>query len=169
MALASYLLGLHDRETLFNSPWPFPARPRSMEPQLAGCSGKIARDPHSNLPTLGAFLKMRSVEVDHHCLCSTKASGEESARGNSIGRTVLFPENTAVLDDLDQGNISQSLGVAEMVRGDGAVLDLGLEEAPRFKVPRHEEIRFSVSDKKVKTFLSVYKKKPETKNDRITH
>jgi len=57
--LASCLLGLHDQETLFNSPWPFPARPRSMEPQLAGRSGKIAglpvelvahmADPHSAL------------------------------------------------------------------------------------------------------------------------
>jgi hypothetical protein len=92
-------------------------------------------------------------------------SGEEPARGNSIGRTVLFPENAAVLDDLDQGNISQSLGVVEMVSGNGAVLDLGLEEAPRFVVPRHEEIRFSVSDKKVKTFLSVYKKKPATEGN----
>lgn len=96
-------------------------------------------------------------------------SGKKPARENSIGRTVLFPENTTVLDDLDQGNISQSLGVVEMVTGNGAVLDLGLEEAPRFVVPRHEEIRFSVSDKKVKTFLSVYKKKPPAKNDCITH
>jgi len=35
--------------------------------------------------------------------------------------------------------------VGEMVSGNGAVLDLGLEEAPRFIVPRQEEIRlFSI-------------------------
>jgi len=60
---------------------------------------------------------------------SIPVSGEEPARGNPIGRTVLFPENAAVPDDLDQGNIPQSLGVVEMVPGNGAVLqgrpDLG--------------------------------------------
>jgi len=48
----------------FSRPWPFPARPRSMEPQLAGCSGKIARSDKKVLTFLSVYKKKPETKND---------------------------------------------------------------------------------------------------------